>query len=76
MSPKLCPMPRKDFTQTAFDVFKQATREEPPPSPKPVREASRKGGLKGGPSRAVKLTPVQRSEIARVAAQARWKKAP
>lgn len=69
-------MPRKDFSQTAFDVFKQATREMPPPAPKPATEAQRKGGLKGGASRAAKLTPEQRSEIARVAAQARWKKSP
>jgi hypothetical protein len=34
----------------------------------------RKGGLKGGKARAIKLTPKQRSEIARVAAKARWKK--
>lgn len=34
----------------------------------------RKGGLKGGKARAAKLTQEQRSEIARVAANARWKK--
>lgn len=33
-----------------------------------------KGGKIGGKSRAANLTPEQRSEIARVAAQARWKK--
>jgi hypothetical protein len=32
----------------------------------------RKGGLKGGKARAAKLTPEQRSEIARKAAQERW----
>jgi hypothetical protein len=32
------------------------------------------GGPKGGRSRAMKLTPQQRAEIARVAAQTRWKK--
>lgn len=32
----------------------------------------RLGGLKGGPARAAKLTPEQRSEIARKAARARW----
>lgn len=32
----------------------------------------RKGGLKGGKARAEKLTPEQRSEIARKAARARW----
>jgi hypothetical protein len=31
-------------------------------------------GLKGGPARSASLTPDQRSEIARVAASARWKK--
>ena len=34
----------------------------------------RKGGIKGGKSRAKKLTAQERSEIARIAAQARWKK--
>lgn len=34
----------------------------------------RKGGKKGGRARANALTPQQRSEIARVAAEARWKK--
>jgi hypothetical protein len=35
----------------------------------------RLGGLKGGPARAAKLTPAERSEIARKAALARWKTA-
>ncbi|HEW79576.1 MAG TPA: histone H1 [Phycisphaerales bacterium] len=34
----------------------------------------RKGGLKGGKARAAKMTPEERSEAARKAAQARWKK--
>jgi hypothetical protein len=34
----------------------------------------RKGGKKGGPARAAKLTPEQRSESARRAVQARWGK--
>jgi hypothetical protein len=33
-----------------------------------------KAGIKGGPARAKSLTPEQRSEIARAAACARWKK--
>ncbi len=33
----------------------------------------RKGGLKGGKARAEKLTPEQRSDAARKAAQARWR---
>ena len=35
----------------------------------------RKGGKKGGPARAAKLTPEQRSASARKAVQARWAKA-
>lgn len=38
------------------------------------KEYARKGGLKGGKARARKLTKEQRSEIAHLAAQARWKK--
>ena len=34
----------------------------------------RAGGLKGGTARAKKLTPIQRSNIARRAANIRWKK--
>ena len=36
------------------------------------KEYARKGGLKGGKARAAKLTPEQRKEIARKAANARW----
>lgn len=34
----------------------------------------RKGGKKGGPARAAAMTPQQRSESARKAVNARWKK--
>jgi hypothetical protein len=46
--------------------------EDGPPTPKQLR--GRKAGSKGGPARAKALTPEQRSEIARTAAEARWKK--
>lgn len=35
----------------------------------------RKGGLKGGPARAAKMTPEERKESARKAVLARWAKA-
>ena len=35
----------------------------------------RKGGKKGGPARAAKMTPEQRSEAARKAVMARWERA-
>lgn len=41
---------------------------------KAAQELGRLGGLKGGKARAEKLTPKQRSEIAKKAAQARWAK--
>ena len=66
--------PRKDFTQTAFGVVQQATGEAEPSQPLSGKKAdSRKGGLRGGKARAEALTPEQRSEIARKAAEARWK---
>jgi hypothetical protein len=37
-------------------------------------ELGRRGGLKGGPARAAKMTPEERSESARKAAKARWAK--
>jgi hypothetical protein len=65
---------RKDFTQTALDVVRRATGEVTAPAPSKKQESGRKGGLKGGTARAIVMTPEQRSKIARVAAQARWKK--
>ena len=37
-------------------------------------ESGRRGGIKGGQTRAANLTAEQRSEIAKKAAEARWKK--
>ncbi|OXE35590.1 MAG: hypothetical protein CGW95_12935 [Phenylobacterium zucineum] len=37
-------------------------------------DLSRKGGAKGGIVRAARLTPEQRSEAAKLAAQARWRR--
>lgn len=67
-------MPKKDFSQIAFNVVQQATGEAPKPVATPRQENSRKGGLKGGSVRASKLTPERRSEIAKKAAQGRWSK--
>ena len=39
-----------------------------------VRKLGRRGGLKGGPARAAKMTKEERSESARKAARARWDK--
>lgn len=68
--------PRKDLNQSAFSILQQATREEEKatvdPKQKAAQESGRRGGLIGGAVRASKLTPEQRSEIARKAAKSRW----
>jgi hypothetical protein len=40
----------------------------------PAPEHARKGGLKGGKARAESLSPHRRSEIAKKAAEKRWRK--
>lgn len=70
-----------DFAVTAFRVVQEATEQETKQGTKPLDGKNpaavalgRLGGLKGGKARANKLTPEQRQEIARKAAQARWNK--
>jgi hypothetical protein len=41
---------------------------------RPHEVKGRAGGLKGGKVRAKRLTPEERADIARLAAEARWKK--
>jgi hypothetical protein len=75
-----------DFSVTAYRVVQEATRQSQPETREatPVSSVDRHaaavalgrlGGLKGGKARASKLTPEQRRESARKAAQARWGKA-
>jgi len=63
-----------DVIGNAVRVMQIATGEIEDDPLDPGKEYARKGGLKGGRRRAAKLTPQQRSEIARVAAEARWKR--
>jgi hypothetical protein len=67
---------RKDINETAFSIVQQATgqstaKEKQAKNPAAVA-LGRLGGLKGGPARAKKMTPVQRRESALKAAHARW----
>jgi len=59
-----------DLNQMAHRVIQHATQPQEPETP--AQLTGREGGLKGGKARAEKLTPEQRSEIARKAAKARW----
>jgi hypothetical protein len=63
-----------DVIGNAVKVMRIATGEETEELPDPDKDYARKGGLKGGNARARALTPKQRSEIAKAAAEARWKK--
>ena len=64
----------RDANQLAKFIVDVATGEEEDQEPTEKAEGQRRGGLKGGKARARALTPEQRSEIARLAAEARWKK--
>ncbi len=63
-----------DVIGNAVKVMRIATGEIEDTGRDPATAHARKGGQKGGRARADKLTDAQRSEIARVAAEARWKK--
>ena len=60
----------RDANQLAKFIVDVATGEEP--GHEPDTSGQRKGGLKGGKARADKLSPQERSEIAKKAAKARW----
>jgi hypothetical protein len=78
--------PRKPKTPDpaafAFGIMQhviEATGDTPEPQPAPTKgkdpaavALGRKGGLKGGPARAKKMTAKQRSASAKKAARARW----
>ena len=69
----------RDVNELAAQIVDEATSEEPLPDPDEGKDPAavalgRKGGLKGGKARAAKMTPEQRSEAARRAAKARWRK--
>ncbi len=78
------PKKEHDFAVNAFRVVQEATGQiEPEQKAEPEKyegknpnavALGRLGGLKGGKARLTKMTPEQRSEIARKAAQKRWAK--
>ena len=67
-------MPKKEINQLAKFIVDQATGEISKPADSVRTKAGRLGGVKGGNARARNLTPEERSKIATLAAQARWKK--
>ena len=72
--------PPKDPNKAAKRVLDRLTaRHDPPVEPDSGKDAAavslgRRGGLRGGPARAAKMTPEERSQSAKQAAIARWNK--
>ena len=67
----------RDLAQLAKNIVDEATNQLPPEEgteQSPKAKAGKKGGIKGGKARAKKLTPAQRREIAKKAANVRWQK--
>jgi hypothetical protein len=67
----------RDVNELAKQLVDEATGEAPSVDPDAGKDPAavalgRKGGLKGGKARAAKLTPEQRIDSARKAAEARW----
>jgi len=70
-------MPKRprDLNQLAASLVRDTVEDEPEPAPDnahQARENGRLGGLKGGRTRAERLSPERRAEIAKKAARARW----
>jgi hypothetical protein len=70
----------RDPNELAFQVFQEAIGEAPArPDPDAMKNPAavalgKLGGAKGGKARAAKMSPDERRESARKAAQARWGK--
>jgi hypothetical protein len=64
------PRDANQFAKLMVDIATGEERDEPMTA---TQVRASKGGQKGGKARARALTPAERSEIATLAAQARWK---
>lgn len=65
------PVRRAKKNQAAVEL---AARRMVAMTPEERQAVAQQGGLKGGEARAKKLTPAQRKQIAKKAAEARWTK--
>jgi len=78
-SSKKEPNKRRDADEVSASIVEDATSDEQEHSENEGKNPAavalgRLGGKKGGPARAKKLSKKRRSEIAKKAAQSRWKK--
>lgn len=76
--PKRLRKPPSDPFEAAHSIFGQLTGEEPRIKPPEKNQAAvalgKLGGSKGGRKRAASMTAEERSQAAKKAADARWKK--
>ena len=63
----------RDVNQLAAKIIDKATKGSHKSKNPAAVELGRLGGMKGGKARATKLSAERRQEIARAAAQARWR---
>ena len=70
--PKRSSKKPRDVNDLAAAIVNEATHDPDEGKDPAAVSLGRRGGLKGGKARAEKLTPEQRSRIARNAAQMRW----
>jgi hypothetical protein len=67
--------PSQDPNVAAFDALQRVIQSGEATGKDPIAVAlGRRGGLRGGPARAAKLTAAERRASAQKAAAARWKK--
>ena len=64
----------RDLNKRAASIVAEATGEHHRDSENVSVLSGRRGGLKGGPARAQKLSAERRTQIARKAAKARWER--
>jgi hypothetical protein len=79
--PKRSSKPSSDPNTAAYDAVQRLTGGKPTPKRSKKKNPAavalgRLGGKKGGKARAASLTPEERVEIARKAAQTRWSNHP
>jgi hypothetical protein len=69
-------MPKKDLNQTATNIMRLTTGQSSSEQEKnPAAVAlGRLGGLKGGKARAERMSATRRREVAKKAAEVRWRK--
>jgi hypothetical protein len=72
--PKRSSKKPRDVNALAAQIVREATADPDEGKDPAAVSLGRRGGLKGGKVRAIRMTPEQRSEAAKKAAQARWRR--